>query len=71
MTELERRKLNDIQRPIRKSGFVIAAVLKSQPYLRSCPPLKMYLRDHVERLAADIRSDTGIERFLGLPEDRF
>lgn len=65
MTEVERRKFNDIQQAIRKSGFVIAKILKNQPYFRSRPPLKKYLRDHIDKLADDIRSDSRMEKFLG------
>ncbi|WP_167242577.1 sigma 54-interacting transcriptional regulator [Burkholderia sp. Cy-637] len=70
MTEVERRKLNDIQQALRESRFVIATALKNQPYFRSRPPLKRYLRDHVEKLAADIRGDSRMTRFLGLLEHR-
>lgn len=70
MTDVERRKLNEIQQALRASGFVIANVLKKQAYFRSRPPLKRYLRDHFDKLAVDIRSDSRIVRFLGPLEKR-
>jgi hypothetical protein len=69
MNDAERRKLNDIQKTLRDSGFVIAKVLKNQLYYRSRPPLKRYLRNHIEKLDADIRGDFRMARFLGLKEN--
>ena len=66
MTEAERQKLKDIQQALRKSGFVIADVLKKQAYFKSRPPLKRYLLKHVEKLALDVRDDSRMVRFLGL-----
>lgn len=64
MTNVEQQKLNDIQQALRKSGFVIASVLKKQPYYRSRSPLKTYLRNHIDKLDKDIRSDSRMVRFL-------
>ena len=70
MTEAERQKLKDIQQALRKSGYVIAEVLKNQAYFKSRPPLKKYLLEHVEKLALDIRGDSRMARFLGLKDYR-
>lgn len=69
MTEVDLDMLKTIQKALRDSGFVIAKALKQQGYYKSRPPLKRYLRDHVEKLDADIRNDSRMIQFLGLIEN--
>jgi transcriptional regulator with AAA-type ATPase domain len=66
VTARKREKLESIQDALRESGFIIAKVLKSQPYFRSRPTLRTYLRDHRDQLAADVRGDSRMIRFLGV-----
>jgi hypothetical protein len=68
MTTRKWKMLEGIQDALRESGFIIAKVLKSQPHFKSRPTLKAYLRDHVEQLAADVRTDSRLIQFLaGVP----
>ena len=64
MTDVELKKLNEIQQTFRESGFVIASVLKNQLYYKSRPPLKKYLRNNIDKLDDDIRSDSRMAKFL-------
>ena len=64
MTTRKREMLDGIQDALRESGFIIAKALKSQPYIRSYTTLKTYLRDHVEQLAVDVRTDSRMIRFM-------
>ena len=66
MSDVEQRKLNDIQRALRESSFVISKALKNQPYYLSRPPFKKYLQSHINKLDEDIRRDSRMIRFLGL-----
>jgi hypothetical protein len=58
--------LEGIQDALRDCSFIIERALKIQPYFRSRPTLRKYLRDHVGQLATDIRNDSRIVRFLAL-----
>jgi len=70
---LEQNMLEGVQGALRDCGFIIARVLKNQPYIRSRPTLRNYLRDHVGQLASDVRTDSRMVRFLALESvsDRF
>ncbi len=70
MTTRKREMLEGIQDALRESNFKIANVLKIQPYILSRQTLKRYLRDHVEQLAADVRTDSRMIEFLALKEMR-
>jgi hypothetical protein len=66
MAARKQEMLEGIQDALRDCGFIIERALKIQPYFRSRPTLRKYLRDHVGQLATDIRNDSRIVRFLAL-----
>ena len=70
VTARKREMLEGIQDALRESGFIIAKVLKSQPYFRSRPTLRTYLRDHIDQLSVDVRTDSRMIRFLALSKVR-
>jgi DNA-binding NtrC family response regulator len=64
MTAPERRKLDEIQKALRDTRFVIRKAMNAQEYIKARETLRTYLRKNVEKLDQDIKKDSRLIAFL-------